>query len=324
MILCRSPLRISFFGGGTDFEYFIKNQHYGQVFSCTINKYVYLLLKKTKNQNFKLSYSKTENATNYNEIKHNYFREALNLYKINYGLEISTHADIKSGLGLSSSSAFGSTLLMTLEFLKKNKIMNRDQLWKKTYFFEKNLIKNYCGVQDQFIISHGGLRLTKFYNNLKFKSILLHKSNDLNNFFKKNLLLINTRVNRNYNAVMHDQKMQYKNNIKNLILMRGMAAEGYQLLKKRKYYNFGKLLDENWKLKKTLSKEIFKSKKLVDLESYLYNQKIWGLKLLGTGGGGMLLVCGPEKVIKKLKNYKKIDSFEIQLTYEPTKIVYFE
>ena len=120
MIVCRSPLRVSFFGGGTDFEYYIKKNEYGATLSTAINHYVYLTFNQSTNNFIKLNYSKLEKVKNIKSIKHKYFKKILQKYKYKKGIELSSHSNIKSGLGLSSSSAFGSGLIMLSDFLFKN------------------------------------------------------------------------------------------------------------------------------------------------------------------------------------------------------------
>lgn len=324
MILCRSPLRVSFFGGGTDFENFIKKNKYGQVLSCTINKYVYLLIKKNPNKNYKFHYSKTENVNEIKKIKHKYFRKILQKYKINDGVEISTHADIKSGKGLSSSSSLGSSLILGFEHFKNNKIIKDKNLWVKTYKFEKNSVKNYCGVQDQFIISNGGFRLTTFYKNFKYKCKNINLDKKIINFFKKNLILIDTKIERNYEAIMKDQKKRIKKNSNNLILMRNLTNDGYEYIKNYNFKKFGLLLNQTWKLKKTLSNSVSNNKKLMKIEKNLMEYKPWGIKILGAGGGGMILVCAEQKKIKKIVNSKKFKTYSFLPEKEGTKIVYSE
>lgn len=324
MILCRSPLRVSFFGGGTDFEDFIKENKYGQVLSCSINQYVYLLIKKNSNKNYKIHYSKTENVKEIKKIKHKYFRKILKKYNINNGIEISTHADIKAGKGLSSSSSLGSNLILAFEHFKNNKIIKDKNLWVKTYKFEKNSVKNFCGLQDQFIICNGGFRLTKFYKNFKYKTKNINLDKKIINFFKKNLILIDTKIQRNYLAIMNDQKKRVKKNSKNLILMRNLTNDGYECIKNYNFKKFGLLLNQTWRLKKSLSKHVSNHKKLAKIEKNLMEYKPWGMKILGAGGGGMILVCAEQKKIKKIVNSKKFKTYSFLPTNEGTKIVYTE
>jgi D-glycero-alpha-D-manno-heptose-7-phosphate kinase len=321
MIICRSPLRVSFFGGGTDFEYYINTNDFGATLSCTINHYVYLTSNKSSENYIKLNYSKVEKTKNINSIKHRYFKNILKKYKYKKGTELSSHSSIKSGIGLSSSSSFGSALIMLSNTIFKKK---NNKLWLQSYKFERYNLKNLCGMQDQFIIVNGGIRYTEYYKNFRTKSKKIKITKKNLNFFKNNMVLINTKISRNYNKIAKNQKERKNLNLENLEKLKKQAKQGYFLLKKNKFKEFGVLISESWENKKKLSPYIANHKKIKTLEKKLKKLKVWGFKVLGAGGGGAMLVCGPKKIINKIKKNKKINTINFEPTENKTKIVYSE
>lgn len=317
IITCKAPFRISFFGGGTDYEYFIKEKVFGSTLSCTINKYIYVNICQNYKKEFKLNYSKQEKVKKIKDIKHKYIRKALEFLNVKNGIEISINADLPHGLGLSSSSALASCLLLGLKKFKREKLQFT---WKDIQQFEKKIIKNNCGFQDQYIINRGGLRNVKFFKKKVIdQKIFLSKKKI--EFFKNNVILINTGIKRNYDKVTIDQKKNLKKNYTNLIKMREICSVATNYLKKNKFKEFGLLLQKNWEIKKKLSKEIFKNKNLKKLEKKIMKTKIWGMKLLGAGGGGVILVCGTKKTIKKISKFKNYETYKILPTESKTKIL---
>jgi len=322
MIICKAPLRVSFLGGGSDFDYFIQKNKFGATLSCTINKFIYVVFFSKKEKNYKINYSKQESVKKINKIKHRHIRLAFKYFNIKKGIELSSFAEIKSGIGLSSSSAFDSALILGLEKLNKNQ--GKRDIWKRVHYFENEIIKNYTGYQDQYIINNGGIRFTKYFKNKKTisKKIIINKK--IISFFKNNLILIDTGIKRNYRLVHNDQKLNKGKNNKNLLLLRNNAKKGYGLLKKFEFKKFAQLLQKSWELKKSLSKEIFKNIKLKRLEEKLKINGFWGLKLLGMGGGGIILALGTKNYINKIKKLKKYRSYSILPTTDKAKIIYSE
>jgi D-glycero-alpha-D-manno-heptose-7-phosphate kinase len=322
MIITKTPFRISFFGGGTDFHYFNKLGHIGTTLSCTINRYLYLTLNNNLNYKYKLNYSAFELTNQLSNIKHAYFKKAFKNFNIQ-NVELSCVSDFGSGKGLSSSSAFTACLLLAIHKYKKKNVDNKN-FWNQVYNFEKYEIKQNCGMQDQYIICNGGLRLVNFYSEKKVETVYnFDLSKSLLNFFKKNIILVDSNLKRNFHLIHSHQEKRVNKNIKNLLAIKNMATEGYKYLLNEDYKIFSSLLEESWKLKKTLSQEIFKNNKLNELEEHLLSFKPWGIKLLGAGGGGMFLVIGDQNTLIKIKkSIYKLKSFQFLPTADKASILY--
>jgi D-glycero-alpha-D-manno-heptose-7-phosphate kinase len=322
MIITRAPLRVSFFGGGTDYYYFNKLGYTGTTLSCTINKYLYLTLNENFNYKYKLNYSKFELTNQLSNIKHLYFKKAFKNFNLQ-NVELSCVSDLSSGKGLSSSSAFTACLLLAIHKYKK-KIVDKKNFWNQVYNFEKYIVKQNCGMQDQYIICNGGLRLVNFYSEKRVETVdNLNLSKSLLNFFKKNIILVDTKLKRNFHLIHSQQEKKKNKNIKNLLLIKNMANEAYKHLLNEDYKIFSYLLAESWKLKKTLSDEIIKKKKLKELEEHLLSFKPWGIKLLGAGGGGMFLVAGNQNTLIKIKkSIYKLNSYQFLPTADKASILY--
>jgi D-glycero-alpha-D-manno-heptose-7-phosphate kinase len=189
MIICRSPLRISLGGGGTDLPSFYK-KHSGFVISAAINKYVYVIINKPFRPGIYLKYSKIEKKEKIGKINHPIIREVLKEEKLfNYPIEITTLADIPAGTGLGSSGSFTVALIKALYFQQK-KIIDTNSLAKKACDIEILRLKEPSGKQDQYISAHGGLKCFYFKKNnqVEIKELSVSKKNL--NVLQNNLLLL--------------------------------------------------------------------------------------------------------------------------------------
>ncbi|RPG53567.1 MAG: kinase [Flavobacteriales bacterium TMED288] len=302
MIICRTPFRISFFGGGTDYPEWYKNNE-GRVISTTINKYSYIncrYLPPFFDYKFRIRYFKREETQIINEIKHPSVRECLNFLKFKKGVDIVHNADLPARSGLGSSSTFTVGLLHALYSLK-NEMVAKKKLANEAIHVEQNLIQENVGSQDQTAAAFGGLNLIKFknINDIIVEPVLCDKIN-LNNL-ESSLLLYFSGFSRTADkfAAKHIKQIKNKNN--DLKEMLGLVDESISILNKKNQINdFGKLLHEQWSLKKSISPKATNSN--ID---YLYNLGIKngaiGGKLLGAGGGGFMLFFVPKSKQKKFK-----------------------
>ncbi len=307
MIITKTPFRISFFGGGTDYpEWYTK--HGGEVISTTINKYVYISIRKLPkffDHKYRIVYSKDETVKNLNEIKHKPVREILKYFKMNNGLEIHYDSDLPSRSGVGSSSAFVVGLLHSLMSMRKMNI-NKKILGSKSIFLETKILKETVGSQDQVACSYGGFNNIKFMKNGKF----IVKNIDLSSYKKKeleqNLFLVFSKIQRTAEIVAKSfvNKLSYTKyremqNIKNIL------NEAKKNFRSNNIDNFGELLHESWLLKKDLSKRI-SNNELDDLYNHAISGGASGGKLLGAGGGGFFIFYVKKKNQKKfLKKMKK-------------------
>lgn len=296
MIIARAPLRISIFGGGSDFKSFYKKNK-AAVLSLSIKKYVYIIVKESYSKKFIISYSRKEVCSKISEIKHPLIRETLKYFRVKKPLEIVSISDIPGkGSGLGSSSAFTCAIVMAIANYKKIKI-SRKKVAKIASFIEINKCKSNIGVQDHYASAIGGFNLLEFKSNdtVKIKKI---KKKNLNKFFL-NFYLISTNIFRSANKILSIQEA--KNNIinKNMQIKKlvNIAYKVYDIIIKKKNLenvDIGDSLDLSWKIKKKISKSISK-KKIDKLYNFGINSGSTGGKLLGAGGGGFILFYVPKK-----------------------------
>ena len=325
MIISRTPYRVSFFGGGTDYpKWYLKNG--GEVLSSTINKYLYVSIRDLPpffNHKFRLVYSKIEMVKNYNRITHGVVREGLRLINGGHhkGYEIHYDGDMPARSGLGSSSSFVVGFLNAL-YNHLGKKISSQKLAEEAINLEQKILSETVGSQDQIAASFGGFNSIKFSKNGKFKiKRILYSQKDLQNF-SKNFLMVFTGINRTakFVADTYVNKLNKKKQDLNEILDQVKLAKS--LIKKKNFEDFGKLLHETWKIKKMLSPSV--SNEIIDkiYDDGLKNGAIGG-KLLGAGGGGFLLFYvkheNKKKFVKKMKNNLILD---FKLTNNKSEILF--
>ena len=303
MLISKTPFRISFFGGGTDYDTWIKN-HGGRVISSTIDKYLYLSLKPRPSfheSKYRIVYSKIDNANSISQINHSVVRKAIQYYKIKSGLELHYDADLPSRSGIGSSSSFTVGLLNVLDKLLKKR-NNKLELSKKSIFFEQKVLKETVGLQDQIAASFGGFNLIEFKKNKNFR--IKRFKND--NFLKKlnsNLLMFHSGIYRTANDVasQYTKKLNKSDEMMNIMEMTYKAEE---MIENENLDSFGSLLDQSWKEKRKLSK-IISNDKIDKIYNTAIEHGALGGKLLGAGSGGFLIFYVPKKKQYGLKKVFK-------------------
>ena len=321
LILVRSPMRISFVGGGTDIKEYYENFG-GSVFNASINKYVYILINKYHDKKkCILKYSKSENVNSVKDIKHPLIRNCLALTKI-WGLDIHSIADVPGGTGLGSSSSFTVSLINALHYYK-NKKLSKHNLAKKACHVEINLLKAPVGKQDQYAASYGGVNTFIFKkNNDVIVKKFLNKSAIKN--LKNNLLLINTNTQKINIPTLHEQRKNIMKGGKywdNLKFMRDSVEIFKKNLIKNDLKVCGQILHENWKKKITFSKKI-NNPLLQEIYDESLKSGAYGGKICGAGGRGFLLLISPKqnhKIIKKKLN--KLEFLDFNFDYSGSKQV---
>lgn len=338
MIISKTSFRVSFFGGGTDYLAYYR-QNGGAVLSTSINQHCYIqarFINSIFKDKFRLRYSEKEDANNLEDIKHPSIRECirfLNLDKEKNGIEIVHTSDIPSNTGLGSSSAFSVGLLNSLYSLK-GKIVSKRQLAGDAIFVEQKMIKENVGSQDQIAAAYGGFNLIEFGTSMsndgnKFDvhpiTIGKDKINELQNW----CMLFFTGYTRIASEIAKEQINNTPKNLNKLSKMKEMVYEAKDILCSNStndeiIMDFGRLLDESWKLKRCLSNKITNPE--IDK---IYEQGIEagaiGGKILGAGGGGCIFfIVPPEnrcKVENKLKNLVHIP---FKFSNEGSRIIYYE
>ena len=299
MIISKTPLRVSFAGGGTDLPSFYKNNTYGAVLSTSINSYLYVCIKKQSPlflEKYRLNYSETELVDNINEIKNPIIRECLKFLEIDDPLYISTVSDIPASTGLGSSSTFSVGLLNAL-YKYKGESINAERLAEEAANIEINLLNRPMGKQDHYAAAIGGLNYLLFNNDDSVNIKPINISKNLSEIFSSSVLMFWTGVTRPSESVLKEQD---ENNIINsdiLIKIRDQAEDLSNLFLSENFSikKIGKLVNEGWRLKKELASNISNS----DIDSY-YNLAMengaYGGKISGAGGGGFLnLISDPSK-----------------------------
>ena len=288
MIITRTPFRMSFFGGGTDFPEFYQ-QHGGAVISTTFDKYCYLTVRHLPrffDYTSQIVYARTESVKSVDEIEHPAVREAMKYLDMRE-LRITYDADLpaRSGLGTSSSFAVG---LLNAFYALKGKYADKRKLADDSIYLERVLCAESGGVQDQIAASFGGLNRIRFGSGgYDVEPVII--SPERKKKLNENLMLFFTGFSRFSSDIQKGTQAAIKDKTKNLLDILGLVDEAYRVLtSKTDLSEFGRLLDYTWKLKKGIESKI--STDGIDI---LYDKAIkagaLGGKLLGAGGGGFLL-----------------------------------
>lgn len=312
MIISRTPLRLSFVGGGTDFEEY-HQERIGKVISTAIDKYIYVTVNRKFDDKIHLRYSEVEECEHISEIKHAIIREALKMVGISRGIEVVTVSDIPMrGSGLGSSSALAVGLLNALYFFKGHKASPK-VLAEHACKLEIEILKSPIGKQDQYACAYGGfnlltfnkdksvdvqdLRITANYEQVRFledSSLLFYltprQANDILKLYSK--------------AFNLKEKRMFLDNMVYLVSDMKLWLEG-----ENSTHAFGRIIGTAWEYKKKFSPEST-TEQIEKLEKSLMQEAL-GIKMCGAGGGGfMLVMCEKENqyyVRKKMKDYKELE-----------------
>ncbi|OGM96107.1 MAG: kinase [Candidatus Yanofskybacteria bacterium RIFCSPHIGHO2_02_FULL_38_22b] len=325
MIITRTPYRISFFGGGTDHPVWYK-QNGGAVLSASINKYCYIncrFLPPFFKYKHRIIYSEQEKVKHINEIDHPSVRESMRYAGIKQGIEIHHNGDLPAMSGLGSSSSFTVGLLHALYALN-GKMTTKRQLALDAIHVEQNLIKENVGSQDQTIASFGGFNKIEFGGLSKISVTPITISTEKFNEFQNHLLLFFTDFSRKASEIEAKKLKNFKDRNSELQTMAAMVPEGVNILKDGNNLNdFGKLLDEGWKLKRSLAPVVSTNKIDNMYETGLRAGAIGG-KLLGAGGGGFMLFFAPPERHKKIREkLKKFLYVPVNIEYQGSQIIYY-
>ena len=324
MIISKTPYRISFFGGGTDYpSWYLKNG--GSVISTTIDKYIYISCRNLPpffSHKYRIVWSKIETVKQINQIKHRAVKEMLKYYNVNEGLEIHYDGDLPARSGMGSSSVFIVGLLNLLSNMKNIKISKKN-LAKKSIHFEQKILNEAVGSQDQIAATYGGLNKITFQKDGKFKvnPIMIKKETmtKLNN----NLILVYTGQKRNAQDIAKGYIHKLTTNKKRQIMqISDYAFEGEKALRNGNLNDFGKLLHETWLQKKSLNSNVTNSR-IDSIYSTAIKHGALGGKLLGAGGGGFLLFYSPQRYKKNIiKNLNKLLTIPFQFSSEGSTIMF--
>ncbi|MGL5035246.1 MAG: GHMP kinase [Microcystaceae cyanobacterium] len=303
MLISRAPVRISFFGGGTDYpEYFLK--HGGAVLATAIDKFSFVTASPFFSHLFdysiRLSYRKVELVKIPDEIEHRVFKECLKLCDLTHDIELHNVADLPAFTGLGSSSAFTVSLLHALHSFKGEFIRPLDLAYEAIYV-ERHLVQDKVGCQDQLMAAVGGFNLVEFRSEEDIQVHRVPLTPQRLEEFEQHLFIVFTGIKRKAANVVEKQLKRVGDNTEILKNMRLMVDQGWEILNGHQSLSvFGDLLDQAWLAKRSLDDGISNGE--IDQIYQLGKEAgAWGGKLLGAGAGGFMLFFAPPEVHPKLQ-----------------------
>jgi D-glycero-alpha-D-manno-heptose-7-phosphate kinase len=290
MIITRTPFRISFFGGGTDYpDWYRENR--GAVLSTTIDKYCYIncrYLPPFFEYKHRIVYSKYEHVNEIDQIVHPAVRETFRFMKVDRGLEIHHDGDLPARSGLGSSSAFTVGLLHALYALN-GKIVNKKRLALESIHIEQNMIKENVGSQDQTIVAFGGLNKVEFQGDHDIEVTPVTIGSARKEEFRSHMMLFFTGFSRIASDVAKDTISRLPKKKRELGILFGMVDEAINILNSgSSLADFGRLLDESWKIKRGISDGI-STAHIDSIYEAARKAGATGGKILGAGGGGFMV-----------------------------------
>lgn len=303
MVIVQTPLRVSLFGGGTDFPSFFKSVG-GCVLSTTIDKYIFVTAKRRFDHKLRVGWTQTEMVEGVAEISHELIREAFRKTGISKGVEITTMGDIPSqGSGLGSSSTVTVGALHAMYSLK-GELVPAGQLAKEACEIELDILSKPIGVQDQYIAAFGGLRFMEFTTDGEVQCRKLPLGQDVIRELNEKLLLFYTGKTRSSGTILSEQKQNIDRRMETLCVMKQIAYQAKNELEEGNVDSIGELLHESWQLKKKLASKISNGK-IDDMYQAAHDAGAIGGKITGAGGGGFLLLYCPyerQKAVREALN----------------------
>ena len=307
MIISKTPFRISFFGGGTDYpEWYHENG--GSVLATTIDKYCYISCRHLPpffEHKHRIVYSKIESVKTTEEIQHPVVRAVLSNLSITDGLEIHHDADLPARSGLGSSSSFTVGLINVLNALKGLQISKQD-LAKQATYIEQEVLKETVGSQDQVLAAFGGFNRIDFHPDDSFNISPVIINKDLVEQLQSHMLLFFTGLSRFSSDIARDKVSNFTNRFQELTQIKEMVDEGMSILQSPStpIMDLGKLMHESWKLKRSLSAKV-STPKIDEIYEAGIKAGATGGKILGAGGGGFILFFAEPKNHKKIRERLK-------------------
>lgn len=323
MIITRTPLRISFAGGGTDLPSFYREYGGGAVTSAAIDKYVHVLVNDKFDRSIRVAYSKTENVDRLEDLQHGLVREAMRLTGVHESVEVHTIADIPSeGTGLGSSSTLTVGLLNAL-YHYRGQLKDPAELAEEACAIEIERLRGTQGKQDDYIAAFGGLQYIEFRadDTVRVSPIPLATA-DLDRL-SDHLSLFYTGITRSASGILKQQDARTRENKDALLALRDLAGRARDSLLRKDFERLGGLLDEGWRLKRGLSRGI--SSETIDAQYAAAKAAgAFGGKITGAGGGGFLLLLHPpeqrHQIMAALSTMQRVP---IRISAEGSRVLVF-
>jgi D-glycero-alpha-D-manno-heptose-7-phosphate kinase len=327
MILTRTPVRVSFLGGGTDYPEWVK-ENGGLVVGGAISRYSYVTARYLPpffEHKSRFVYNEIELVKEWGQIEHRYIRAALKLLRMDSpespGIELMHYSDLPSQSGTGSSSAFAVGIIHALAALKHSHL-DHEALRDNATWLEQEMLSETVGFQDQAFAAFGGLRRINFHKDLSVTSYPIPISADQIKDFESHLLMIFTGLQRRSSEVAKQYVPSLLNKAKDQWAMMQMAEDGYRHILSGAWKRLGLLMDSAWKIKRGLSEKV--SNNEIDnlyLRARLHGS--WGGKLMGAGGGGcMLFVVPPENREAVLTGLGNPIEIKFKFDHDGSQVIY--
>ncbi len=316
MHIVKSPFRVCFFGGSTDYKDFY-SEHGSFLIGTTINKYAYLMARETPSilpQETTISYSKLEIIKNLDKIENPLIRETLRYYDIKKHIDFKSYTDIPFRTGLGGSSSFCVGLSYLINLLNKKNISKR-QLVMDAINIERNILKESGGIQDQIWAAYGGLNSINIDKHGKFSVRPLPVTSEFEKEFQSSIILIYSNQQRNQDTVAKSHEKVDKHNI--------LAAsfEAYKYFLGEDIPNIGKLLYASWLEKRKIS-NLISNGMIDDIIDDVIHMGAYGAKLLGAGGCGFVCVVADPLVRSRIEQKYKKDILDIRFEKDGVSEIY--
>jgi D-glycero-alpha-D-manno-heptose-7-phosphate kinase len=327
MIMSRTPFRISFFGGGTDYPTWYR-QYGGAVLGTTINKYCYITFRNLPpffEHRHRIVYSRVELPQTTEEIQHPAVRSVLMEHNVNTGVEIQHYGDLPARSGLGSSSTFTVGLLNAVR-AHQGQISSAEWLATEAIRLEQHVIKEAVGSQDQIWAAYGGTNFITFHTDGSFQVVPVVMSPERRRELESHLLLFFTRFSRTAETIAVKKIENLLKRRDQLHCIRKMAEEGLSILQnpRRPISEIGHLLGESWRMKKELA-DCVTTQAVDEIYDTAIHAGALGGKLLGAGGGGfMLLFAEPKAHAAIRESLKGLIEVSFQIGSSGSRIVIYE
>lgn len=330
MILTKTPFRVSFFGGGTDYNPWFE-KHGGLVVSSAFSKYCYISVRKLPpffEHKTRIVYSKSEEVNEVKDIVHPGVRSCLQHMNISDGIEVHHDGDLPARSGIGSSSSFTVGFLKAL-YAYQNKMVSKKKLAEEAIHVEQNVEKQNVGIQDQILASYGGLQVIKMGPTNKFEVSPLILPESYKKNFESHIMLAFSGITRfaSESASGKLKKMKEGSIDSKMFEIYDIAKEGLSFFQeKADIEHFGKLFDKTWQIKRTLSDDMT-NEYIDNIYAVAKKAGAYGGRLLGAGGGGFIMLLAPpekhEAIKEALSGAVKV---WVPFTFdnEGSRIIYYE
>ena len=321
MIIVQTPLRISFFGGGTDFPSFFMEEG-GCVLSSAIDKYIFVTVKERFDQKLRIGYTQTEMVDSIDQIQHELIRESLRQTGISSGIEVTTMGDIPSeGSGLGSSSTVTVGALHAL-YSYSGEMVSAEKLAREACSIEIDKLQKPIGIQDQYIAAYGNFRFFDFLPSGEVRVEKVSIDTESRRALNDRFLLFFTGLSRKADGILKEQKANISDRKTILREIKQMVYEARKSLTQGQFDDVGKLMHQSWILKKRLAGQITNGA-IDDMYELARRSGAIGGKITGAGGGGFLLLYVPYERQSAVRNALcELQELPFRLESDGSKVIF--